>query len=442
MPSDNNNNNAGKVFDIKERTQNTDTLQCEYESYYKDKDVNFVKSYYAEDGINEWKDPTTSRKVFFEILKNIKYSGNEVFMDCGCGLGHIVYLASKVFSKVIGVELLQDVFVECQSNLKKLQSNNNVVLKNCDMFDVENDIIDSVNIFYFSSPFDNVQKFNQWIEKITFSYYRRKRKILFIYYYPRFEGEMIDSIFSIKKIIRSIGKVNIYSVGEEDNIPQIEISENDNPSKERILENFYRCRDFELSSFWQKSIFLFGFLSLCFAGYGALLLKTADNNVNSNYLYECMLGICVLGIVLSYIWIAMCKGSKAWYEVYEKTIYQLETEIFSSEKDLEKYVEGLCTKQFRDKMDMKLFNNYDGGQYSPSKINILIGDILLIIWILCAILCVGNIIGIYISNNTIQIINYLISGLIIIGIGIVLYKFPRFLKEKVKSSVLSEKNNS
>ena len=155
-----------------------------------------------------------------------------------------------------------------------------------------------------------------------------------------------------------------------------------------------------------------------------------------------MLGICVLGIVLSYIWIAMCKGSKAWYEVYEKTIYQLETEIFSSEKDLEKYVEGLCTKQFRDKMDMKLFNNYDGGQYSPSKINILIGDILLIIWILCAILCVGNIIGIYISNNTIQIINYLISGLIIIGIGIVLYKFPRFLKEKVKSSVLSEKNNS
>ena len=255
MPSDNNNNNAGKVFDIKERTQNTDTLQCEYESYYKDKDVNFVKSYYAEDGINEWKDPTTSRKVFFEILKNIKYSGNEVFMDCGCGLGHIVYLASKVFSKVIGVELLQDVFVECQSNLKKLQSNNNVVLKNCDMFDVENDIIDSVNIFYFSSPFDNVQKFNQWIEKITFSYYRRKRKILFIYYYPRFEGEMIDSIFSIKKIIRSIGKVNIYSVGEEDNIPQIEISENDNHPRREFWKTFtdaeiLNCQVFGKSRFF------------------------------------------------------------------------------------------------------------------------------------------------------------------------------------------------
>lgn len=356
MPSDNNNSNAGKVFDIEEHTPNTDTLQSEYDCYYKDKDVNFVKSYYAEDGINEWKDPTTSRKVFFEILKNIEYSRNEVFMDCGCGLGHIVYLASNIFKKVIGVEILKEVFNECQSNLAKLNVKDNVILRNCDMFDIENDIIDSVNIFYFSSPFDNVQKFNQWIEKITFSYYRRKRKIYFIYYYPMFENAMLDSIFSFEKSIHSIGKINIYSIGNDENIPKIEVSGNDYPSKEAIWGNFYRCRDFELSSFWQKSIFLFGFLSLCFAGYGALLLKTAENDVNPNYLYECMFGICILGIVLSYIWIAMCEGSKAWYEVYEKTIYQLETEIFSSKKDLEKYIEGHYTKTFRDKMNMKLFN--------------------------------------------------------------------------------------
>ncbi len=215
-----NNSNSGKIIDIDEQTNNTMVLREEDTIFYKDKGVDFVKTYYAEDGISEWKDPTTSRKVFFEILKNIEYSGKEVFMDCGCGLGHVVYLASKIFLKVIGVEILKEVFDQCKSNLSKLNPkwNNNVALKNCDMFSVPDEIIDSVDIFYFSSPFDNVKQFKQWIDKITISFYRKKRKIYFIYYYPRFEKEMMDSIFSFENTIHTIGKVNIYSVSVDSNI--------------------------------------------------------------------------------------------------------------------------------------------------------------------------------------------------------------------------------
>ena len=154
----------------------------------------------------------------------------------------------------------------------------------------------------------------------------------------------------------------------EQRMHYVEISESDEPSKESIWANLYRCRDLELTSLWQKSVFLFSFIMLCFTGYGALLLKTTEKDANLFFLYEYMLGISILGIILSYIWLTMVKGSKAWYEVYEKTIYQLETEIFDSAKDKAKYVEGEYAKVFRDKMDDKLFWGFNGGPFSPSKV--------------------------------------------------------------------------
>lgn len=213
-----NNSNSGKIFDIVEDTDNTKVLKEEYEHYYKDKGVNFVKSYFLADGEREWRDPTTSRKVFFEIFQNIQHSESDVFMDCGCGLGHIVYLASNCFKKVIGVEVLKSVFEECCENLKKLITKNdaNVILKNCDMLDLEDDLIDSVTVFYFACPFDDITKFRLWLEKILSSFSRNKRRIYFIYYYPIFENELNNSIFKLDKTLNSIGETNIYSVGNFD----------------------------------------------------------------------------------------------------------------------------------------------------------------------------------------------------------------------------------
>ncbi|WP_300232445.1 hypothetical protein [uncultured Alistipes sp.] len=39
-------------------------------------------------------------------------------------------------------------------------------------------------------------------------------------------------------------------------------------SIKEIHETLWRCRDFELSHLWQRSIFLSAFLILCFTGYG------------------------------------------------------------------------------------------------------------------------------------------------------------------------------
>ena len=50
-------------------------------------------------------------------------------------------------------------------------------------------------------------------------------------------------------------------------------NQNENMAEEKISikeihEKLWRCRDFELSHLWQRSIFLSAFLILCFTGYG------------------------------------------------------------------------------------------------------------------------------------------------------------------------------
>lgn len=81
--------------------------------------------------------------------------------------------------------------------------------------------------------------------------------------------------------------------------------------------------------------------------------------------------------MFSLIWIMMGKGSKAWYGIYESRICEIE-----EEDDLgipEKYRMGASTSPLE--FDENIFTN-KAGKYSPSKLNIMIGRVLAIIWIL------------------------------------------------------------
>ncbi len=83
---------------------------------------------------------------------------------------------------------------------------------------------------------------------------------------------------------------------------------------EEIRKTLYHCRDFEITNLWQRSVFLFAFLLLCFTGYGCWFLnmmKDSDSFVLKNLV---ALFIALIGIILSLIWIMMAKGSKAWYD--------------------------------------------------------------------------------------------------------------------------------
>lgn len=178
-------------------------------------------------------------------------------------------------------------------------------------------------------------------------------------------------------------------------------------NKER--DRLYKCRDLEISNLWQRSIFLSAFLILCFTGYAYVLMNIVDaycgnnnmpqiqgsfnfvyNNLstpNSNkLLYLNTIAMCLgfISSIFSTLWIMMAKGSKAWYEVYETAI--------SSFEEKHREAIGLPAENVMGGMGIPkyLLNNClfsrKAGAYSPSKINIIIGQICLIIWILITIL--------------------------------------------------------
>lgn len=113
-------------------------------------------------------------------------------------------------------------------------------------------------------------------------------------------------------------------VGKETSNAQ-EIIINSKITTKDIRDSLWRCRDFELSHLWQRSIFLTTILLLCFTGYGVVTMKLFDNieyvvGSSAYTLNNIALVLCLVNIVFSCFWIMMAKGSKAWYERYERAI--------------------------------------------------------------------------------------------------------------------------
>lgn len=158
-----------------------------------------------------------------------------------------------------------------------------------------------------------------------------------------------------------------------------------------VYSSLWRCRDFELSHLWQRSIFLTTFLVMSFTGYGSMLLRVCEYITDDNKCIPfCILniaGLCIalLGIVLSALWIMMGKGSKAWYEKYGNALYHIERN--------EKYSKAIVANDMDDEMlmhgslpaanplDTSLFTT-NAGRFLVSRINIAIGQVSIVVWCL------------------------------------------------------------
>ncbi len=154
--------------------------------------------------------------------------------------------------------------------------------------------------------------------------------------------------------------------------------------KER-LDRLYECRDLEINNLWQRSVFLAVFLTLTASGYGVLFSKFLDiSNANSLILHLAAIGLSVIGLIFSIIWIIMGKASKAWYEVYENAISEYEKKYWK-ELEFPPNSDGTDTDYRMGAMRSKEIDNClisnKGGAYSPSKINILIGHVFRLFWI-------------------------------------------------------------
>jgi hypothetical protein len=98
------------------------------------------------------------------------------------------------------------------------------------------------------------------------------------------------------------------------------------------------------------------------------------------------------GLVLSILWIQMAKGSKRWYERYEKSICliiddpYLENRVFSfPHQPANKNGIPMHGYLIDADCDDSLFST-KAGYYSVSRVNIAIGQVALVIWRLLLIL--------------------------------------------------------
>ena len=171
------------------------------------------------------------------------------------------------------------------------------------------------------------------------------------------------------------------------------MSENDKFTTKDLYKELFHCRDFELQHLWQRSIFLAGFMVALFTLYGSFVgdnfIKNESNQITIHY-FAFFIGCA--GIILSQLFIMMIKGSKRWYEQFEQSIYWFyysDTDLFSDElnKNLEDYLGDKKYPHFgdlknikKDKINQSLFNT-NAGYYSVSRINIVLGQLLCLIWI-------------------------------------------------------------
>jgi hypothetical protein len=149
---------------------------------------------------------------------------------------------------------------------------------------------------------------------------------------------------------------------------------------EKALDVAIKHRDFEISHYWKRAAYFWAFITLTASGYFFLLENAFDVNIDCDAVdakfacamqYAFLYAISIAGIVLSFAWYFVNKGSKFWQDNWEMIIYKLENEIPSKLHqiyyDSEKNSHGCFL--LRPK------------RYSVSKINLILSLFSVVFWI-------------------------------------------------------------
>jgi hypothetical protein len=125
------------------------------------------------------------------------------------------------------------------------------------------------------------------------------------------------------------------------------------PEETKTSKKYYTALDtrkFEIDLFWKRSLFFWGFIAAAFVGYAAF---SGDKTNNPNL----RLLISLFGLVCSFCWTLVNRGSKYWQENWEQHVDVLEDEVTGS--------------LFKDlKPPMKKFWWFRARKFSVSKLTI------------------------------------------------------------------------
>jgi hypothetical protein len=129
-------------------------------------------------------------------------------------------------------------------------------------------------------------------------------------------------------------------------------------SETKRFEVAVQIRNFEIELFWKRSIFFWGFIASAFIGYAALRKDNPD----------LAFPIVCFGLVCSFAWTLLNRGSKYWQESWESKVEKSELEVtgkFFAEEESIQYNKG-CWLRAR--------------KYSVSKLAIALSDYVSVLW--------------------------------------------------------------
>ena len=141
-------------------------------------------------------------------------------------------------------------------------------------------------------------------------------------------------------------------------------------------------RKFEISLFWQRSLFFWGFIATAFAGYAITVDEEKTKSV--------ALLLACFGTVCSFFWTLLNRGSKFWQENWEGHIRHIK------DKKID--------KTFGDLWRLVPAGFHGARKYSPSRLTIALSDYVVFTWV-CALVYV------FLPNGSLEFF----SGIIIVA---------------------------
>lgn len=98
-------------------------------------------------------------------------------------------------------------------------------------------------------------------------------------------------------------------------------SASDESINAKALEQALDIRKFEIDLYWKRATYFWTFIAATLAGFVAIQASSSANKTDLSVL------LCNLGIVFSFGWLCVNRGSKHWQENWEKHVDMLEDQV-------------------------------------------------------------------------------------------------------------------
>jgi hypothetical protein len=145
--------------------------------------------------------------------------------------------------------------------------------------------------------------------------------------------------------------------------------------REEALKTALDVRKFEIDLYWKRAAYFWTFIAATFVGFGAAQqLADEGARVDLSVVSSC------LGIIFSFSWFCINKGSKYWQMNWEKHVDMLEDEKVGPLYKLNWLPDPTASHAARLRGTLLEF-----GRFSPTRINQLVSFFVFLMWIVLLI---------------------------------------------------------